>query len=333
LKKEFDVDIKFDNTLDFYNQLLNIDTNLTPNPLTFNEWLVANNIEFTEGEEQVIYQQYEDYVNNLQAGAPKYSSARLFYYGNKEPLKNTLISYYLLNEESVVGTPSEVLFQEINTFVKYDYIISNKLISSVLPTNSNFSLTPPNNKIKLSGLIDLFFLTFLLNLNDGDKAKIITQLNAAPDPTSGIDTKNEKTRKKQVEDRKKKIEATLTKIFNIIKTYTLAADAKLKTLHTNYSNNEQTVVKKTNKVLMDQEVDATFTSTAIAEKLLKGGVTDYTVVIKDTKRVKETAKYNYNIFLNTRLLFGIPTQSADPEIVEENKTTEFSKYKKENNIE
>jgi hypothetical protein len=32
-------------------------------------------------------------------------------------------------------------------------------------------------------------------------------------------------------------------------------------------------------------------------------------------------------------LFGIPTQSADPEIVEENKTTEFSKYKKENNIE
>jgi hypothetical protein len=117
-------------------------------------------------------------------------------------------------------------------------------------------------------------------------------------------------------------------VFIEIKTYVNQANSKLKPLHSNYIQNEELVLKKMNKILVDNESLVVNSPESIANKLIKGSVQDYTVVIKDTVEVKGSTLYNYTLFTNTRGLFNIISQSEEPEIIEKSDETEFSKYLK-----
>jgi hypothetical protein len=279
MKKDFDMDIKFNESLDFTKQIVD------------------------------------------------FGATRLFYSGKNTELFNIPISYYTLNPDSVAGTPTSAIIQNINTFVDYNFTISQKFVErSTKPDLTNLI----GQNVKLSGLIDLLFIKVFSTLTDADKAEIFNRLRAIA-PTSGI-TGGDKAKAKQIEDRFKKMETTLNLIFNLIKTYVTDATAAMKPLHEKYVENELNTIKKINKILVNAETDSINSPEAIANSLLKGDVNDYTLVIKDTASVKGSSLTNYITFTNTRGLFNIISQSENPEVIEQATETEFNKYLKEQGV-
>jgi hypothetical protein len=277
MKRDFDMDIKYDNDKDFYYQ------------------------------------------------ANQNGSLLLFYNGTRKKLVNIPISYYTLNVDSVTNTPSELILNDINQFITYDFTITKEFVEDSAKSGLTNVI---GAKIEMSGLIDLFFIKVLSSLTDADKAEILAKIKEpGNEPKKGISS-NEKTKTKQIEQRYKKIETILNKVFIEIKTYVNQANSKLKPLHSNYIQNEELVLKKMNKILVDNESFVVNSPESIANKLIKGSVQDYTVVIKDTVEVKGSTLYNYTLFTNTRGLFNIISQSEEPEIIEKSDETEFSKYLK-----
>jgi hypothetical protein len=253
----------------------------------------------------------------------KLNANTLFYSGSKSNLINIPISYYTINPDSVSFTSTSADISAINNFIKYDFTITKEFLeNSSKPNLTNLIDT----KIKMSGLIDLFFIKVLSSLNDSDKSEILKQIKEI-EPKKGI-TENNKRRK--IDQRFKKIENTLNTIFIEIKKYTEEVNKIITPLHSKYVENEEGVLKKMNQILMgtDPGSDAVvFSPDSISNTLLKGGVKDYTVVIKDTTQTLLSAINNNQIFTNTRALFNIISQSETPEEVEVATETEFSKYK------
>ncbi len=285
MKRDFDLDINFDNDYDFLTQVVALSSGAT-----------------------------QDVIKLFYGG------------GGRDNLIRTPISYYTLNVGSVSGTTSESIINNINEFVDYNFTITNEFVkNSTKPKLTNLI----GSTIKMSGLVDLLFIKALSSLTDTDKAEILAKIKEpANEPKKGIDTSNPKTKAKQIEQKYKKIETILNKVFIEIKTYVNQANAILKPLHSNYVQNEELVLKKMNKILVDNENLVVYTPELIANKLIKGSVQDYTVVIKDTVEVKGSTLYNYTLFTNTRGLFNIISQSEEPEIIEKSDETEFSKYLK-----
>jgi hypothetical protein len=251
----------------------------------------------------------------------------LFYYVGNEKYVNTNIGYYILSSGSTANTVTENIINNINSFIPYTYVVTKSLVQYVPKQNLVNYNTMSGDTINLSGLIDLFFIKVFADLTDADKADLSKRI-LAEKPTKGI-TGNEKAKKQQQDKKLVKINNILTSIFTSIKDYVTAANQKTNPLYDEYIKNEENVVKKLNKILIDNETYASFKPSFISEKLLKGGVDDYTVVIKDTYEVKGSSLYNYILFTNTRGLFNIISQSEDPEIIDKATETEFNKYQKE----
>jgi hypothetical protein len=321
IKRDFDMDIIFDENFAFYTQLLEIDENNVVTPLTFSQFLDANSILLTEGEEQIINQQYENYLLSIKNP----SVIDLFYNGINKNLKNIPISYYMLNLESVSGTTTAATISEINQFIEYKFVITKEFVENSAKSGLTSVI---GSEINMSGLIDLFFIKPLFLLKDSDKNEILKQIKApGNEPKKGI-SGNDKTKARQIEQKYKKIESTLNKIFIEIKNYVNQVNTKVLPLHTKYVENEEFVVKNINKILVDNENLVVYDPQFIAERLLKGGVEDYTVTIKDTTEIMTDVINNYITFTNTRGLFNITSQSEDPEVVETTNETEFNKYLK-----
>ena len=313
MSKAFDMDINFDGNKDFLTQLLNLQQSNPEEPLSFTEWLDVNNITIVEGSEQEINNQYQQYVNGFER------PEQLFYSGKNKTLENIPIGYYLFNIGSVSGTITESKVIAIDNFIKYDFTLTkNFILNSTKP--SLIDLT--NSKINMTGLIDLLFIKIFSDLKETDKIEILNRITKQT-PKTGIGD-DQKTKDSKIFLRKRKIEKILDKIFIGIGTYVTEANKVLKPLHTDYSNNERIVVKKINKILVDDEIYAEFNPEFIGQKLIKGGVKDYTLVIKDTNEVLSSAINNYIPFTNTRGLLNIVTQSEQPEVIED-KTPKWSK--------
>jgi hypothetical protein len=240
----------------------------------------------------------------------------LFYSGSRSNLINIPISYYKINDESVSGTETSGDTKNINDFIKYDFTITKEFLAdSTKPNLTNLIDT----KIKMSGLIDLFFIGALSELNDSDKAKILERIKQIK-PNKGITgDKDSKSRTRQEEQRFKKIENVLNRIFTEIEIYVDAANKITQPLHTKYVKNEGDVLRKINKIIHDVDGEPfLFEPQIVVNNLIKGGVKDYTVVIKDTVETLTSAMNNHYIFTNTRSLFNIISQSEQPEVIETN---------------
>jgi hypothetical protein len=280
MKKDFDMDIIFENDLDFYFQI----NDLLPT-----------------------------------------SATSLFYYGtDRRAMVNTPITYYKLNEASVTGTTTAAAVKNINSKLEYKVKILKELVDSLNPSLNSLI----GKEIKLSGLLDILFTDFFMTLSDTDKANILTELNKI-DPVIGISA-DPKTKAKNIEARKKKIETTLNSIFTAINTFRDGSQAMIQPIIDSYTTNYNDVNSAVWKVISGNDGSFNPASNIIQSTLVKGGEADYTLVFKDTvnTNVKKSAINNYNVFTNNRLMFNIITQSENKESVEKNTTTQLSQYLK-----
>lgn len=274
MKRDFDIDLKFDLNLDFVRQ-----------------------------------------VNKLNANG-------LFYSGSRSNLINIPISYYTINTNSVSGTKTESDIQAINDFIKYDFIVTEEFLKNSSKPNLTDLI---GGTIKMSGLIDLFFVNALSSINNNDKSDIFEKIENVG-VKKGV---TEKNKKRQTKQRLDKIKKTLDNIFIEIENYVNQVNEIITPLHSKYVENEELVLKKMNQILLGTSPDGNafvFSPEIISNTLLKGDVKDYTVVIKDTTKTLTSALNNNQIFTNTRPLFNIVSQSESSEEVETDTETEFSKY-------
>ena len=276
--KDFDIDITFDNDLDFYFQ-----------------------------------------INDLLDK----SAVSLFYYGtDRAAMVNTPITYYKINEKSVTGTTTEAAIKAINKNCEYTITITKELVDTLNPSLSSLI----GSKIKMSGLLDILFTDFFMTLSDSDRANILVELNKI-EPVIGI-SNDPKTKQKQIEAKKKKIESILTSIFTSIYTFRDSAQGMMQPIIDLYTTNYDNINKSVWKSLSGE--DGTFTPDyqLIQKTLIKGNEADYTLVFKDTlsNNIKKAAINNYNVFTNNRSVFNIITQSESQESIEKNTTTQLSQY-------
>ncbi len=269
----------------------------------------------------IVFNQTFDFLGQLLTSGGK----DLFYFGSRSDLIKIPISYYTFNPNSFQNTPTQTIVNEINNFIDYYFTITKDFVeNSPKPNLTNLI----NVDIKLSGLVDLLFLKVLSDLNDTDKAQILEKIkDPGNKPKKGI-VGNDKTQEKQIAQKYVKMENILNKIFIEINSYVKRANNIINPLHKNYGQNELNVLKRMNKILVDDGSSSVYDAQFITNKLLKGGVSDYTVVVKDAVNIKSSVQNNHAVFTNTRSLFNINTQSEQPEIIEEPVETEFNKYLK-----
>jgi hypothetical protein len=255
------------------------------------------------------------------------SALSLFYYGTSRTNDNVVkipITYYTLNEASVTGTTTQAAVKNINVKLEYKIKILKELVNSLNPNLTSLI----GQEIKLSGLLDILFTDFFMTLSDSDKASILADLNKI-EPKIGISL-DPKTKVKNIEARKKKIESTLNSIFTAIYTFRDASQGMIQPIIDSYTTNYKDVNTAVWKVLSGKDGSFDPSASLIQSTLVKGGEADYTLVFKDTvnANVKKSAINNYNVFTNNRLMFNIITQSENKESIEKNTTTQLSQYQK-----
>jgi hypothetical protein len=322
LSKEFDLDLQYNTDFDFYQQLVDLNQYVAPTPLTFNEWLDANpDVIITPGEELLVNEQYESYLRDA---TPNYTAQSLFYNGTKTTLEKIPLNYYTLNGQSVSGTTTNTVVNSINFFATYVFTITDKFIER----SGRPMLTMLKDKqLILSGLLEMFFIDFFASLTESDKNELILAITNI-EPKSGI-TNDGKTKATKIDVRKRKITTTVNSIFDNFKKYVTKVNGNTKNVYDSYTENAKNVNGFINEILTGDYVTADLDVNFITNKLLKGDLNDYTLVIKDTKEVKGSALSNYMVFTNTRGLFNIIPENNVNESVEEINETELSKYLKE----
>jgi hypothetical protein len=237
---------------------------------------------------------------------------------------NTPITYYKLNYGSVSGTTTDAAVKNINNKLEYKVKIIKELVDSLNPSLSDLI----GKEIRLSGLLDILFTDFFMTIDDTDKTNILAQLNSV-DPVIGISS-DPKTKVKNIEARKKKIESVLNSIFTAINTFRDGSQEMIQPIIDLYTTNYNDVNSAMWKVISGNDGSFNPASNIVQSTLIKGGEADYTLVFKDTvsSNVKKSAINNYNVFTNNRLMFNIITQSENKESVEQNTTTQLSQYLK-----
>lgn len=236
-----------------------------------------------------------------------------YYSSNNNALSAIPISYYTFNTISVAGTNSDQLLSDINTFIKYDIDIS-KVFSSYLSTYL----------VHMSGLLDFIFVDFFTTLTDADKAEILRQIKLIEPYIPAPYTDKEK--KTRIDSKFKSMESTLNSIFALIKGYTEAV-VKLSTpIGTNYTTNYNKVLKAVNKIITGTESETKITGDLVANALIRGNVSDYTLALKDCENIPDSVINNQNIFTSYKELTNIVNEYEVPIINEEKITTELSKY-------
>jgi hypothetical protein len=229
------------------------------------------------------------------------------------------VEYYTLNPLSVSGQTTFNMITNINTFITYDYKIPKQLVDPLINTGSPANiliLTGVTNQIiKNTGLIDLLFLGFFDELTTLDKAEILNRIKLI-EPRLNIDGDSPKRKEKQIEARYKQIENILNNIFNAITKYKTEALKLLTPINTEYTKNYNNVLKSVNKIITDTESESELTPQIFIDNLIKGTIEDYTLTIKDTKKIKNSVENNYKTFTSLKALFNITTQSEEPETEE-----------------
>ena len=248
------------------------------------------------------------------------NASDLFYNGSKTELKNTRIEYYVLNPLSVSGETTFTAITNINTFIPYEYKITEQLVNSI--SKIKFLSSPlsvvTNQSIKTTGLIDLLFLGFFDELTSLDKTEILNRIKLIEPTVNNINGNSPKTKEKLIEARYKQIETVLNNIFDAITKYKNEAKILLTPINTGYTKNYNSVLKSVNKIITNTESETELTPQIFVVNLIKGGVDDYTLTIKDTKKIKESVENNYKTFTSLKALFNITSESEAPEIQENN---------------
>jgi RNAse (barnase) inhibitor barstar len=231
-------------------------------------------------------------------------ATNLFYYSDKIDYKTTDINYYTY----MVPTSSTIYntVSSINNFLIYDIPITAELEDSrqqlVGPTPESSVL---GENIHMSGLLDLIFLDFFFSIGNTDKEEIMNSIKKAENkPVRGISL-DPKTSAKQLTDRYNKISNTLDGIFTSIFNYRSSASDKLTLLADAYTSNYDAVKLGTNNVFTTESTWKDMTTDLITPTLIKGGEKDYTLSMRDTRNIKESAKNNYTLFINNRNMFNI----------------------------
>ena len=151
-----------------------------------------------------------------------------------------------------------------------------------------------------------------------DKTEILNRIKLIEPTVNNINGNSPKTKEKLIEARYKQIETVLNNIFDAITKYKNEAKILLTPINTEYTKNYNSVLKSVNKIITNTESETELTPQIFVDNLIKGGVDDYTLTIKDTKKIKESVENNYKTFTSLKALFNITSESEAPEIQENN---------------
>jgi hypothetical protein len=231
----------------------------------------------------------------------------LFYYGdNKKPNNNIKpLNYYLFNENNpnITGTDLVSTLSNLNKALPYDYTINDAFISALPTSNKNKiyldvvgSVNP--SLIKMSGMCELIFLEFLLELSQNKSLhiesldKIFGESIAVPANIKSDDKKNKAYRGKK----KKKIRKVLVDTFNLIDKLITSYNSDVLNLHTYNEDIKTETAKNINNNVFDDESSKLLTTEEIKKILIKGTVDDYTLVMRETSKLDNTIVKNLKIF-------------------------------------
>jgi len=318
ISSNFDFDLTYNSQLNFKKQLDDFVTFLT-----FDDWLDSIGEVLTEGTENLLFANYQKYLSG---------ATNLFYNGEKTQLKSIPINYYQFSENPDLTSVSvkDVTIRNINNKIKYNYRVSDKVVRATSDVYRPYI----GEEIEMSGLLDLLFINFLTNLNEGDKTEILDLIKAANDAQKGV-SGGDKTKQSQKNSRLRKIEKTLNSIFTVIGRYVKEMTPISKDLFNDYKSNYTSVVTNIENVLVRDAFigpavdNGIFNRDLIVNRLMKGGVEEYTILIKDTNEILGDTLNNYILFTNTKDLLNISTESSDSEIIEDLSGTEFDRYIKD----
>ena len=227
------------------------------------------------------------------------------------------IKYYLYYTDTT--TPITDKLTKINDFVKYTIPIERHLGDGSTVTDT----------VYMSGLLDMIFLDFIDRISDADKVTIMNQIKAPENTPRNMGVNPTKN---QLNDRYTKISNTLDKIFTRIKEYKNSADVILTDLADAYATNYDVVKASANNVFTKDSTWKDITSDLIVPTLIKGSEKDYTLLMRDTKNIKESVKDNYKLFINNRNRFNIINTNENKQTIigpmpdTGSTQTELSKY-------
>ena len=99
-----------------------------------------------------------------------------------------------------------------------------------------------------------------------------------------------------------------------------------------YATNYDVVKASANNVFTKDSTWKDITSDLIVPTLIKGSEKDYTLLMRDTKNIKESVKDNYKLFINNRNRFNIINTNENKQTIigpmpdTGSTQTELSKY-------
>jgi hypothetical protein len=262
----------------------------------------------------------------------------LFYYGdNKKPnrLLNP-VNYYLFNKDNpnITGTDLETILDTLNNLLKYDFTI-NEFFINALPDNNILALTGDTTDgksvdlIKLSAMHELIFMEFMVKINADKNIHIEalkTQFLESIAVPANIKNKPKKV-EKYIEQRTKAIESTIKDVFNLFGNFVSEFDSAVSDLFFYNLDVRNNTVKKINKnVFEGPENDyLNLTPEEIKNKLMKGGVEDYTLTMRETSKLDNTIVRNLKLFTKYKSDPIINISSAlEAETETKNETTQLA---------
>jgi hypothetical protein len=165
-----------------------------------------------------------------------------------------------------------------------------------------------------------YFLREVVNATNKDALKV--QLNLI-EPNRGLANLQPKARDRQIEKRKAAIEKTLDDIFLLLGDYDTMVSNLLSRLSVTYDANSIIVQNALNNVISGNSSNSEITGDVVRDAWLKGDLHEYTLMLKDTTTVKQSAINNYKVFTRSRQYVNIVSDD-DSDNVET--TTQLYQY-------
>ena len=246
------------------------------------------------------------------------------------------VNYYLFNKDNpnITGTDLETILDNLNNLLKYDFTI-NEFFINALPDNNILALTGDTTDgksvdlIKLSAMHELIFMEFIVKLNADKNTHIEalkTQFLESISVPANIKNKPKKV-EKYIEQRTKAIESTIKEVFNLFSNFVLEFDSAVNDLFFYNLEIRDNTVKKINKNVFDGPENSylNLAPEEIKKKLMKGGVEDYTLTMRETSKLDNTIVRNLKLFTKYKSDPIINISSAlEAETETKNETTELA---------
>ena len=260
----------------------------------------------------------------------------LFYYGdNKKPSERlTDLNYYMFND---VSSELGDTLDSLNKKIVYEFVVNDAFVSSLPEANKKeiylniVGEIGSGNTIKMSAMLETVFLEFIHELfkNKARHTEALHTIFSDPSVPTNIKSDSKKT-KTYISRKKERIRKTLDDTFNLFGKFIDASKEDMTNLF-NYNNESiEKTCKNINENLFENTSTTLITAGEINNKLTKGGIEDYTLLMRETSKLDPTIVKNLDIFTNHKdnPIINL-TSTLEPKEEIEEKTTKLNQLVEE----